>query len=95
MAKKDRLGTHKFCAAWKKAGAKTTVWCDEKRPEVSFVHQFQKISGHTDYDEKLIKSRIADYERELAGARGVSAPPYPKKRLAAAVAFFQAEKKAG
>ncbi len=74
MAKSPRLGTHKFCEAWEKAGEKTTVWKDDEREEVSFIHQFRKISGFPNYSEKEIKTRIQSYEKELAGARGLSAP---------------------
>lgn len=92
MAKKPRLGTHKFCEAWEKAGAKTTVWKDDERPDVSFVHQFRKISGFSNYSEKEMKNRIRDYEEALAAHRGVKAPKYPKQRTAAAVAFFKKRK---
>ena len=84
MAKQERLGTKKFCAAWRSAGSRTTVWS-------KFVVEFRLDAGHPDYPEHLIKSRIEDYEYEIAKVRGVHPPKYPRERTPSCVAFFRDE----
>ena len=84
-----RLGTKAFCKAWMRAGEETTNWSD-------FVHKFRKyaadFSGNPaalHYGEHLIKARIAKYETQMAGVRGVNPPKYPKERTPVAVHFFK------
>ena len=96
--KQDRLGTKHFCSIWRKAGAATTTWEDKEdvkpKDRKGFVHTFQKLSGFADYPAATIKSRIADYEKDLKKARKTSLiPKYPKERTASCVAFFVAEEK--